>query len=168
MNKIINNKSILFKKSPNKQQGAILIWSVVIVIILTMVGISAVKMSTISTKMTGNSLFSMLVFQGAESALGKTAKIHYMKLAIEKLPGKNVDVALSDENVSNGKLKSSVNVAWSGYQECPINSFAYSSKQKCHYFNINAVTSLGGTGARTTHTLGVAKPGPSTGVTWTP
>jgi len=174
MKKIIKRKDdssgsdfVSFQK---KQQGAVLIWSVVILMILTMVGISAVKMSGISTQITGNSIFSMLVFQGAESSLGKTAKIHYIKMAIEKLPSKAIDVSASDlpdENASKGKLKSQVNVAWKGYQDCPINSSAYSSIQKCHYFDIEARTTLSGTGAKTRHVLGVAKPGPETGVTWT-
>ena len=154
----------------SKQQGAVLIWSVVILMILTMVGISAVKMSGISTQITGNSIFSMLVFQGAESSLSKTTKIHYIKMAIEKTPNKKIDVPvldLPDENASKGKLKSKVNVTWKGYQGCPINSSAYSTIQKCHYFDIEAKTSLSGTGARTDHILGVAKPGPETGVTWT-
>ena len=164
---IIDSDSI---SSLNKQQGAVLIWSVVILMILTMVGLSAVKMSGISTQITGNSIFSMLVFQGAESSLGKTAKIHYIKMAIEKMPSKAINVPvldLPDENASKGKLKSQVNVAWKGYQGCPINSSAYSSSQKCHYFDIEARTVLSGTGARTNHILGVAKPGPATGITWT-
>ena len=154
----------------NKQQGAALIWSVVILMILTMVGISAVKMSGISTQLTGNSIFSMLVFQGAESSLGKTTKIYYIKKAIEETPVKQIDVPASDlpdESASKGVLKSKVNVAWKNYQGCPINSSAYSSVQKCHYFDVEAQTVLSGTGARANHTLGVAKPGPATGVTWT-
>jgi len=154
----------------NKQQGAVLIWSIVILMILTIVGLSAVKVSGVSTQITGNSLFSMLVFQGAESSLGKTAKIHYIKMAIEKLPTKAITVPSGDlpsESAVKGKLESTVIVSWRRYQGCPINSSASSSTQKCHYFDIEAQTALSGTGARTNHILGVAKPGPSTGVTWT-
>lgn len=167
---IVNSADIVSTSLLNKQQGAVLIWSVVILMILTMVGISAVKMSGIGTQITGNSIFSMLVFQGAESSLGKTTKIYYIKEAIEKKPIKKIDVPaldLPDENASKGKLKSQVSVAWKSYQGCPISSSAYSSIQKCHYFDVEARTVLSGTGARANHILGVAKPGPATGVTWT-
>lgn len=163
---------------PKKQAGAILIWSIFIVLILSIVGIGAVKMSGIGTQITGNSLFSTLVFQGAESALGKTTKIHYIKLAAEKVPERKIDVPaadLPDENAGNGKLKSNVNVAWRGYQDCPVTSVAISTTVSpgsggiaCQYYDIRANTTLSGTGAKTTHTLGVVKYSPALHATLSP
>jgi Tfp pilus assembly protein PilX len=154
-----------------KQQGAILIWAMVILLVLTLVGLSAVKTAGIGTQITGNSLFSMLVFQGAESALGKTANIHYIKMAVDNIPTRAIDVPvldLPDENASNGTLKSAVNVAWRGYQKCPLTSIAISTTVApkaggvaCQYYDIGAKTGLNGTGARTSHVLGVVKYAPA-------
>ena len=154
-----------------KQQGAILIWASVILLVLTLVGLSAVKTAGIGTQITGNSLFSMLVFQGAESSLGKTANIHYVKMAVDNIPTRAIDVPaldLPDENASNGTLKSAVNVAWRGYQKCPLTSIALSTTVApkaggvaCQYYDIGARTRLDGTGARASHVLGVVKYSPA-------
>ena len=154
-----------------KQQGSVLLWSVVILLILTLVGLSAVKTAVIGTQITGNSLFSMLVFQGAESALGKSANIHYVKMAVDNIPNRVIDVPSVDlpaENASKGQLKSGVNVAWKGYQKCPLTSIAISTTVApkaggvaCQYYDIQAKTRLNGTGARASHVLGVVKYGPA-------
>ncbi len=154
-----------------KQQGAILAWALVILLVLTLVGLSAVRTAGIGTQITGNSLFSMLVFQGAESALGKTSNIHYVKMAVDNVPSRAIDVPavdLPDENASKGKLKSKVNIAWRGYQNCPLTSMAMSTTVApkaggvaCHYYDIQSKTSLNGTGARTEHVLGVVKYAPA-------
>ncbi|MCK5813137.1 MAG: hypothetical protein KAH03_02720 [Cocleimonas sp.] len=153
------------------QQGSILLWSMVILLVLTLVGLSAVKTAGIGTQVTGNSLFSMLVFQGAESALGKTANIHYVKMAVDNIPTREIDVPagdLPDEDASKGALTSEVNVAWRGYQKCPLTSIALSTTVAaqsggvaCQYYDIGAKTGLKGTGARATHMLGVVKYAPA-------
>jgi Tfp pilus assembly protein PilX len=158
-----------------KQQGAVLIWSIVILLILTIVGLSAIKTAGIGTKITGNSLFSMFVFQGAESALGKTANIYYTTQAVNNLPSREIAVPSGDlpaEMAAQGKLNSSVNVKWTGYQRCPITSFAVSNSVAskaggiaCQHSDINAKTNLSGTGARANHMLGVARYGPAQHVT---
>ncbi|MCK5896667.1 MAG: hypothetical protein KAG20_07665 [Cocleimonas sp.] len=158
-----------------KQQGSVLIWSIIILLILTMIGLSAVKTAGIGSQITGNSLFSMLVFQGAESALAKTANIHYTTMAENNVPTRVIDVPsldLPDESASNGSLRSTVNIAWGGYRKCPITSFAVSmsvSKRAggvaCQHFDVAVQTALRGTGARTNHTLGVVRYGPALYVT---
>jgi Tfp pilus assembly protein PilX len=158
-----------------QQQGALLVWSIIILLVLTIVGLSAVKTAGIGTKITGNLLFSMFVFQGAESALGKTANIYYTTQAVNNIPTRKVAVPsgdLPDEKAAQGMLSSSVNVTWKGYQRCPITSLAVSSSVAskaggiaCQHSDINAKTNLSGTGARANHMLGVARYGPAQHVT---
>lgn len=167
----IRKKEIASSKLNNKQQGAILIWSIVILLILTVVGLSAVKTAGIGTKITGNSLFSMLVFQSVESALGKTANIHYTTQAVNNIPSREIDVLRADlpvEKASKGTLKSDVNIAWKGYQKCPLTTFAMSTTVSpkaggvaCQYYDIDARANLSGTGARARHMLGVVRYGPA-------
>ncbi len=164
--KIINHV-----RTNDKQQGAILIWAIIILLILTIVGLSAVKTAGIGTRITGNSLFTMLVFQGAESALAKTANIHYTTEADNNVPSRIIDVPSADlpiEAASKGGLKSGVNIAWQGYRKCPITSIATSTTVSekaggvaCQGFDIVVRTTLSGTGARANHTLGVVRYGPA-------
>jgi len=157
------------------QQGAVLIWSIIIFLILTIVGISAIKTAGIGTQITGNSLFSMLVFQGSESALGKTANLHYTTMAVNNVPSRKIEVPAIDlpsEIAAKGKLESNVNVAWQGYQPCPITSIAMSTTVApkaggiaCQLYNIEAKATLSGTGARANHTLGVVRYAPPQHVT---
>ncbi|HFC92587.1 MAG TPA: hypothetical protein ENJ51_07215 [Leucothrix mucor] len=168
--KIINHV-----KSNDKQQGAILIWAIIILLILTIVGLSAVKTAGIGTRITGNSLFTMLVFQGAESALGKTANIHYTTEAVNNTPSREIEVPSADlpaETASKSTLKSGVSVAWQGYRKCPLTSIGMSTTVSpkaggvaCQYYDVNANTSLSGTGARARHTLGVVRYAPAKHVT---
>lgn len=160
-----------------RQQGAVLLWAIAILLVMTIVGVSAVKMSITGTQITGNSMFSMLVFQGAESSLAKTAKDYYLDTAVSTLPLREMDVDAADlpkEMATNGSLKSEVHIAWQGYDGCPITSMAISTSVSpkaggvaCQRFNLIAQTVLQGTGARTTHSLGVARLGPPLHVTLT-
>jgi Tfp pilus assembly protein PilX len=168
--KIIKTPQYSLPRSPRKQQGAVLIWSIIIFLILTLVGISAVKTAGIGTQITGNSLFSMLVFQGSESALGKTANIHYTTMAVNNMPTRKIEIPaidLPNEIAAKGKLVSNVNVAWQGYQTCPITSIAMSTTVApkaggvaCQLYSIEANVTLSGTGARANHTLGVVRYAP--------
>jgi type IV pilus assembly protein PilX len=56
-------------KYPNKQQGAILVTSLLLLLVLTVIGVSVMQMTRMQERMAGNSRDMNLAFQGAESAL---------------------------------------------------------------------------------------------------
>ena len=53
----------------NRQQGVALFISLVLLLVLTIIGVSAVQTTSLEVRMTGNEHNTMLAFQAAESAL---------------------------------------------------------------------------------------------------
>jgi len=149
-----------------KQQGVVLIWALAILLILTILGISSVKKANMGTKIAGNSMASMMVFQGAESALGKTSNLNYVN-EVEKLAtGQKYVIpraVLPDEPVSGGNIKSTGTVmSMNTRLACPTTGIANSSSSTCVVYKIEVESRLQGTGAKTQHVLGVAHMVPST------
>ncbi len=67
-----NNLKIKYLPLRQKQQGAILLVSLMILLVLTLIGVSSLNGSLMEEKMAANAQTSTTVFQGAESAI-KTA-----------------------------------------------------------------------------------------------
>ena len=62
----------IYKRSHYKQQGAVLIVSLLVLLVLTLIGISALNGSLMEEKMASNAQTSTTVFQAAESAIRNT------------------------------------------------------------------------------------------------
>jgi len=60
-------------KAIHKQNGIALVMSLIMLLLITIVGVASVRMTSLDTQVSGNSLYSLMVFQGAESGLGKIA-----------------------------------------------------------------------------------------------
>lgn len=149
-------------KTNKKQQGAVLLIAIILLLLITIVGVSAVSISGIKTQIAGNSMFTMLTYQGAESALIKTLSGQAqktMKKAAElgagvpyKVPNAyftpvevvSAGVILSQEATvtSLGKLPT-----------CPI-TFVANSSGACYLFETDAQARLNSTGARARHVEG--------------
>lgn len=138
----------------NHQQGAVLIVAVVFLLIITILGLSAIKMSGIDSQIAGNSMLSMLTFQGAESTLAKSGKEKYI---IQASSGTVFNVPATDlpeERVGAGILKSKAAVALeTTFQECPSH-MASSNKFKCSIYKIDANSQIKGSSAKSQHTMG--------------
>lgn len=151
--------------SYNKQKGVVLLWALAILLVLTILSISSLKVSNVNTKLAGNSMSSMLVYQGAESTLSKTANLFYINEAANNMPDRSKAVPepdLPSETVSGGSLVSTASLAFIGEGPCPaFNNVAMSSTViTCHIYQVDAESRLKGTGARGMHSLGIAKPVP--------
>lgn len=153
-NKMKNN--VIAKKV--KQQGMTLIIAMVMLLVITGVGVSAVKLSTSEALIASNDTLTMLAFQGAESAIAVSAtstNLHYIKDAAEHA-GVAQSVTVADENVTNGvKLVSTSNVSYLKTGDCPaISGVANSASFDCHYFEVDANSSV--MGAKAQHIEGKA------------
>ena len=153
--------------SIKKQQGVVLLWALGILLVLTIVSVSSVRVSNTNTLVSGNSLASMMVFQGAESTLSKVANLNYVYEAAENTPSKSKEVPAADlpnEAVSGGSLSSTANVSFVSYTACPASSgLAMSTSSSasvgsvtCQLYHIDAESRLKGTGAKKDHVLGIA------------
>lgn len=142
-----------------KQQGVVLIWALAILLVLTLLGISSMKKATMGTKIAGNSMASMLVFQGAESTLSKITNT-YFTAESDQLAGELYTVLpaiLPDESVSGGSIKSTGTIMFMQSGECPITNVANGTEIPCSFYRLTAESRLQGTGAKTEHILGVAQ-----------
>lgn len=165
-NRLMNNR-IQSYTSINHQKGVVLLWAVVFLMVITIVGLSAIRMSGIDTQISGNSVTSMLAFQGAESALGRTApdkdtlyNIDQASLTANLDIGYDVVAAdfFPPEPVSGGgQIISSARVQAEDKEIiCPATTVATSSGIKCNVFRVDAKSVLQGTGAKANHTVGLA------------
>jgi len=150
-----------------RQNGVVLIWALAILLVLTVLSVSSVKLANINTQVAGNSISSMMVFQGVESTLSKTANINYVNEAAKNLPARSKDVPAADlpnEKVSGGELTSSAAVSFVGYSSCPpLDGIAMSTSASaaagsvtCQLYEFKAQSRLRGTGAKAEHTLGTS------------
>lgn len=142
-----------------KQQGVVLIWALAILLVLTILGISSVKKANMGTRIAGNSMASMMVFQGAESALGKITNNNFVNEASKLASGSKFIVpanVLLNESVSGGNIRSTGAVMFMKPGPCPVTSSANSSTAECLVYQLQVESRLRGTGAKTEHLQGVA------------
>lgn len=147
----------------HRQGGSVIIAAVIFLLVITILGVSAVKMSAVDTQVAGNSMASMLTYQGAESTLGKAASPNDLTNIGEaaKIVGPYTvprNTYLPDENISGGKLMSNATVSYEDKHPCPLNMAATSSNFDCDVFRIDATTRLGGSAAKSSHSVGLALP----------
>ena len=142
-----------------KQQGVVLIWALAILLVLTFLGLSSVKKANMGTKIAGNSMASIMVFQGAESALGKISNNNFVNEASKLPAGQKYSVpqaVLPNEPVSGGNIKSKATVMSMNPAACPITNSANSTGTTCLIYKLEVESRLQGTGAKTEHIKGVA------------
>jgi len=153
-------------KSPKQQQGAVLFIAIALLLVITIVGISTVSISGIKTQVAGNSMFTMLTYQGAESALAKSligGVEKSMKRASELGQGNPYSIP---ENVFNSPseavsfsgavtLTQEATVTSLGMGPCPITMVA-NGVGNCLLFETKAQARLDATGARAFHIEGRA------------
>ena len=142
----------------NYQKGATLIITLFFLLVMTVLGVSAVSVSVNQTQTAGNNIFTMFVYQGAESTLSKVGDFYHVKdvstttpLAITNLP---------DESIGEASLKSSALISYKKLGDCPVFSEVTSNTVTCKFFQIDAQTRIDAVNARTTHVEGLAVTAP--------
>jgi len=151
-------------KIQKKQQGAVLFVAIALLLIITIVGVSTVSITGIKTQVAGNSMFTMLTYQGAESALLKSLTGGVEKSMREASKnGINNPYSIPAAVFQPGEAVSSSGVTLSqeatvtslGMGPCPISNIANGSG-KCLLFETRAQARLNSTGARALHVEGRA------------
>lgn len=162
--------------SKNKQQGAVLMWGMVLLLTMTVIGIAATRMATVDNRIAGNQMTTMLTFQGADSMLrlsislyqvlqtaqfGTTPTVGYGKHKVKVLQLNDFDDTLSGVEVKG-------EAGMSEEDGCPpLKGIAMTAEMTpdaggiaCRVFTTDADASLSGTGAKSQHSEGVLKPVP--------
>ena len=159
-----------------REQGSVLLWGLVILLVLTVIGVAASRTASTDSRIAGNQMMYMLTFQGADSMLRRsfslyqvlqtasngTAPSTYDKLAVKVL-------TLSNYADTTSKVSARGQMAMSEPTSCPpLKGIAMSTEMNsdsggvsCRVFTSEAEASLAGTGARSDHSEGILKPVPT-------
>jgi len=134
------------KTSMKNQQGVVLIVALILLLLVTILGVSAVNISRDKTQIAGNSIYNMLAYQGAESALAKaasgSAQKHIRDAAASgsKYTIPTADINDAGELVNTGIAMDTVaTIEYLGDYPCPIISgVANSTDFNCSVFESSA------------------------------
>ncbi len=162
----------------NRQQGVVLIISLLILLVMTMLGISAISNTSMEERMSNNFQQSMIAFQASESTIqsvfvagdpgGTGAAINpfYVSandpLKTALTSGINTTTTTVTKNMDpQSKLKATLSttatVSYTGAaQLCP----GYGAGVNCLKFEVNTRTTIGGAGTGPNHVQGLERPAP--------
>lgn len=160
--KIINRK---------KQKGVVLLWSMVILLVLLILSIATMQMTGLSTRIAGNEMTRMLVFQSAESGIERTANIFRLDQASQAVNRTTTVNNLQDDVDTGGGIQQTLTNATIALDPdlsrmtCPAiaglaNSFEATSESNqvvCQLYTVDTTARLPGTGAIGQHALGLIK-----------
>ena len=143
-------------KRKSKQSGVALVMALIMLLLVTMLGVTAVKNSVFDTQIAGNSIYTSLAFQAAESAIGKSIT---QENVIEPATNRTQEVQISagyvaDEVINGGAyLKSKGTAKYDGVLNGPvINGVANSSNFKYQVIKFSAESSIQATSVKDRHT----------------
>ena len=140
-------------KSKKNQQGVVLIWAIVFLIVITLLGLSSVRMSGIDTQIAGNSMNVMIADQTADTVLADAARTYF----IEKVPKGSVGTSYTipaAQLVSPANAKTGAVIQYETDDgRCPVN-IANSSGFGCYVFRIEADARLKGSNVSSKHIMG--------------
>lgn len=161
--------------SLKQARGSVLLWGLVILLVLTIIGIAAVRMAGVDTRIAGNQMMYMLTFQGADSRLQESINLfHIFELAKNgtlaatySKEAVKVNPLSSQEETVSGVITLGTS-AMGEEQGCPpLKNIAMTTEMvadnggiTCRLFTTEVNASLAGTGARSQHAEGVLKPTP--------
>ena len=135
-----NNLKTEYSQLRHKQQGAVLFVSLMILLVLTLIGVSSLNGSLLEEKMASNAQTSTTIFQTSESAIRTT---YYNErttpaLVVKKaLSGTTVE---RSEDYSSGDITSGTTLVYT--RQAPL--YNYSSSFVAHGVEISGTASLRG------------------------
>jgi hypothetical protein len=169
--------------SLKNQSGVALAVGLIFLLMLTILGITAVRMGTQQTRMAANYQFQTAAFQASESQIrqimaelrGEVAPpvgegillIEAISLGLNPVTPKqrtvDVDTEVVDPNDSSATIKSkdftaNGQLVYQGYG--PVANYSLGSSITGHRFQIDSRATLANTGARAQHLQGMVRVGP--------
>jgi Tfp pilus assembly protein PilX len=154
-----------------KQQGAVLLWSMVILLVLLILSVATMQMTGLDTRIAGNEMTRMLVFQSAESGIERTANMFRLDQASQTANRTITVNNLQDDVDTGGGIQQTLTAATIALEPafshitCPAieglaNSFEATSESNqvvCQVYTVDTSARLPGTGAMGRHALGLIK-----------
>lgn len=169
---MILQHSIQSTKRRHAQRGSSLLWGMAILLVMSVIGVTAARIGITDTHIVGNEMHSMLTYQGAESQLNlvrpplemlaPTNSLAFIKSAMEQSK-KEISITQANSAVlfQSDKVKTSVKVKHGGFlDQCPPLETSMSvemngANYSCSLFIVDAHSGLQGKGARSLHEMGI-------------
>lgn len=166
MNNYLKTKKI------SVQRGSALLWGMTILLVMSVIGVTAARMGMTDTRIVGNETYSMLTYQGAESQLNlvrppldilaPSNSLALIKAAMEQAT-KQFAVPSANTNVlfHTNHLNTNVNIRHDGFlDQCPPLETSMSvemdgDKFRCSMFVIEANSRFQSTDAHSLHKMGI-------------
>ncbi|MEW5754840.1 MAG: PilX N-terminal domain-containing pilus assembly protein [Pseudomonadota bacterium] len=156
-----------------KQQGAVLIVSLMMLLVLTVLGLSVVSNATMDVRMTRNFQHSALAFQGAESAISNvivrgdensTAPAYVATtdpLLTTVMAGEGSTTTVTETIAASAAVAttSTVTFAGQGGVLCTGVTLGEDSQFACNNFSVATLATINETATRTTHEQGLSRGG---------
>lgn len=151
------------------QQGTVLLWGLVGLLVLAGLGIAAGRIATLDTKIVGNAMFDNFSYQGAEASLRRSTNLYLVEQTAKQEATSHTDkqVGPYSDAISNGEQISSAGTISMGASiPCPpvLQGVAMSTAAtprsggvSCRLFTVNADSKVPGTSAESQHTAGMLK-----------
>ena len=152
-----------------RQQGTVLLWGLVGLLVLAGLGIAAGRISNLDKRIVGNAMFDDFTYQGAESSLRRSVNLFVVTETAKQEATTNTDKAVgpySDAIGNGGQINSAGTVSMGASMPCPpvmpgiANSTSASTKSgfiSCRLFTVNANSQVPGTSAESKHVAGILK-----------
>ncbi|TXH72103.1 MAG: hypothetical protein E6Q85_06890 [Thiothrix sp.] len=156
-------------KQSKYQQGTVLLWGLVGLLVLAGLGIAAGRIATLDTKIVGNAMFDNFSYQGAEASLRRSTNLYLVEQTAKHEAATHTDKAVGPYNdtISNGEHISSAGTISMGTSiPCPpvlqgvamsTSATPRSGNVSCRLFTVNADSKVPGTAAQSQHTAGILK-----------
>ena len=156
-------------REKNKQTGAVMLWSLVILLVLLVLGVTSIRLSGLDTRIAGNAMYQMLTSQAAESSITRTTKLYYLDIASTSVGNRTQKLGMTDATSLGAavvNVNSDADIALlTKSMDCPIlTGFANSADASrsaggmdCQLYQIEARSTLVGANANSVHSTGVVK-----------
>ncbi len=165
---------------PNKQTGSALIVSLMIMVVMTILGISSISSTNLEERMSQNFQHNTMVFQAAESAINNIMKSGDEENTdfynVDSDPLRTAATAGVDDTstiitldldpydyLTNTTLGASATVVYKDEVDCFVAGVSMDSDLSCHIFEVSSNASIGSTSTTGTHVQGISRLGPSSG-----
>lgn len=151
------------------QQGTVLLWGLVGLLVLAALGVAASRISVLDTRIVGNAMFDDFTYQGAESALRRSVNLYNIKQTAEQKATTNADETFGPyhDAISAGEqITSSSSISMGAGIACPpiLMGVAMSTSMTpksgniaCRLFTVAANSQVAGTSAQSQHMAGILK-----------
>ena len=165
-----------------KQAGTVLVVSLMILLIMTIIGVSSISSNNLELRMAQNFQNVAITFEAAESAINKVidagnpggtganSNPFYVEADDPIVTAVNAGIGDTstvvnhdmdpDNHLVNASLTTTSTVVYNGTGNCPGMSIGTII---CHYFDISTNASIAEVNSNTTHVQGVYRPAPSPG-----